>query len=182
MERTAIILAGGNSSRMGEDKGLMMIEDKPMIQHVIDVLQGIVEDIIIVSNNNEYEQFGCRVFSDEVKGKGPLGGIYTGLLHSNTQSSLVLSCDIPYVNANLLNLIISHSEGYDITIPQKNGLTHQLMGVFSKRCVMTFKNALDDNELKLIDVFKKLNLNIIDANQFSQRLFTNVNDRDDIKA
>lgn len=181
MERTAIILAGGNSSRMGEDKGLMMIEDKPMIQHVIDVLQGIVEDIIIVSNNNEYEQFGCRVFSDEVKGKGPLGGIYTGLLHSNTQSSLVLSCDIPYVNANLLNLIISHSEGYDITIPQKNGLTHQLMGVFSKRCVMTFKNALDDNELKLIDVFKKLNLNIIDANQFSQRLFTNVNDRDDIK-
>lgn len=182
MERTAIILAGGNSSRMGEDKGLMMVEDKPMIQHVIDVLQGIVEDIIIVSNNNEYEQFGCRVFSDEVKGKGPLGGIYTGLLHSNTQSSLVLSCDIPYVNANLLNLIISHSEGYDITIPQKNGLTHQLMGVFSKRCVMTFKNALDDNELKLIDVFKKLNLNIIDANQFSQRLFTNVNDKDDIKA
>ena len=182
MERTAIILAGGNSSRMGEDKGLMIIQGKPMIQHVIDVLQGVVEDIIIVSNNSEYEQFGCRVFDDEVKGKGPLGGIYTGLLHSNTQSSLVLSCDIPYVNANLLNLIISHSDGYDITIPQKDGLTHQLMGVFSKRCVMTFKNALDDNELKLIDVFKKLNLNIIDANQFSERLFTNVNERDDIKA
>lgn len=182
MEVTAIILAGGNSSRMGEDKGLMLLEGKPMIQHVIDVLQGVVEDIIIVSNNNEYEQFGCKVFADQVKGKGPLGGIYTGLIHSNTQQSLILSCDIPYINANLLNLLISHSEGYDITIPEKDGFTHQLIGVFSERCVITFKNALDDNELKLIDVFKKLNLNIIDANQFSQRLFTNVNERDDIKA
>jgi molybdopterin-guanine dinucleotide biosynthesis protein A len=181
MERTAIILAGGNSSRMGEDKGLMLLDGKPMIEHVIDIVNGIVENIIIISNNKEYEQFGYPVYEDEVKGKGPLGGIYTGLQQASTQLSLVLSCDIPYVNANLLNLLISHSEGYDITIPAKDEVTHQLMGVFSKRCLITFKNALDDNDLKLISVFNKLKLNIVDANQFSERLFTNVNDRNDIK-
>lgn len=182
MERTAIILAGGNSSRMGEDKGLMLVNGKPMIQHVIDVAKGVVEDIIIVSNNSEYEKFGYTVVVDEIKGKGPLGGIYTGLQHSKTQLSLVLSCDIPYVNASILNLLISHSEGYDITIPKKDDVTHQLLGVFSKRCLMTFKNAIDDDELKLITLFKKLNLNIVDASHFSGRLFTNINEKNDIKA
>lgn len=182
MERTAIILAGGNSSRMGEDKGLMVIDGKPMIQHVIDIAKGVVENIIIVSNNPEYERFGYSVVKDEVEGKGPLGGIYTGLIHSKTQLSLVLSCDIPYVNASLLNLLISHSEDSDITIPKKDEVTHQLMGVFSKRCLIAFKNAIDDNELKLITLFEKLNLNVVDASHFSSRLFTNVNQKDDIKA
>lgn len=182
MERTAIILAGGNSSRMGEDKGLMLVDGKPMIKHVIDIAKGVVENIIIISNNKEYDKFGYPVIQDEVKGKGPLGGIYTGLMHSKTQLSLVLSCDIPYVNASLLNLLISHSEDADITIPRKDDITHQLMGVFSKRCLITFKNALDDDKLKLITVFEKLNLNIVDASHFSGRLFTNVNEKNDIKA
>jgi molybdenum cofactor guanylyltransferase len=181
MERTAIILAGGNSLRMGEDKGLMLVNGKPMIEHIIDTVKGVVEEIIIISNNEEYDRFGYPVYPDQIKGKGPLGGIYTGLLHSKTQLSLVLSCDIPYVNDNLLNLLISHSEGYDVTIPQKDGVTHQLMGVFSKRCLITFKNAIDDNDLKLKTLFEKLNLNIVDASQFSGRLFTNVNQKDDIE-
>lgn len=182
MERTAIILAGGSSSRMGEDKGLMLVDGKPMIQHVIDVAKGVVENIIIVSNNKEYEKFGHPVIQDEIKGKGPLGGIYTGLKNSKTQLSLVLSCDIPYVNASLLNLLISHSEDSDITIPRKDDVTHQLMGVFSKRCLIKFKNALDDDKLKLITLFEQLNLNIVDASHFSGRLFTNVNEKNDIKA
>lgn len=181
MERTAIILAGGNSSRMGEDKGLMMVNGKPMIQHVIDVAKGVVEDIIIVSNNEEYNKFGYVVIPDEIKGKGPLGGVYTGLTHSKTPLNIVLSCDIPYVNASLLNLLISHSDGYDITIPKKDGFTHQLMGVFSKKCLIPFKNAIDDNKLKLLTVFEKMNLNIVDADQFSARLFTNMNEKDDVK-
>lgn len=182
MERTAIILAGGSSSRMGEDKGLMLIDGQPMIQYIINVVKGVVENIIIVSNNNEYEQFGYPVIEDEIKGKGPLGGIYTGLLHSKTDLNVVLSCDIPYINASILNLLISHSEGVDITIPKKDEVTHQLMGVFNKKCLIPFKNALDNNELKLITLFEKLNLNVVDASHFSKRLFTNLNEKDDIKA
>ncbi len=182
MERTAIILAGGNSSRMGEDKGLMLIDGKPMIQHVIDTVKGVVENVIIITNNSAYEKFGFLVIPDEIKGKGPLGGIYTGLLHSTTQLNLVLSCDIPYVNASLLNLLVSHSEGSDITIVKKDEVTHQLMGVFSKKCLIPFKNAIDNDELKLISLFKKQNLNVIDGSQYSSRLFTNVNKKDDIRA
>lgn len=181
MKITAIILAGGNSTRMGEDKGLMALDGKPMIQHVIDVAKGVVDDIIIVANNEDYSRFSYPVFKDEVKGKGPLGGLYTGLLHSDTQMNLVLSCDVPYINASLLNLVISHAKGFDVTIPQKDEQTHQLIGVFSKNCLMTFKNAIDDDRLKLTTTFKELNLKIVDATHFSQRLFVNLNSKDDIK-
>lgn len=180
METTAIILAGGNSSRMGEDKGLMLINGQPMIQHIIDTVKGVVENIIIVSNNGAYTKFGYPVVEDEVKGKGPLGGIYTGLLHTTTDRNIVLSCDVPYVNANLLNLLISHSSESDITIPQKNGVTHQLIGVFTKACIITFKNALDDNQLKLKQIFQKMKLNIVDASHFNEYLFTNINQKDDL--
>ncbi len=85
MQATGIILAGGKSSRMGEDKGLVLLNGKPMIQYVIEALKGVVSDIIIISNNASYNKFGIPVYPDIIKDKGPVGGIFTGLHHSKTQ-------------------------------------------------------------------------------------------------
>ncbi len=182
MEVTAIILAGGKSTRMGEDKGLMKLDGKLMIQYVIDVLKQITNQIIIISNNLEYEQLGYPVFADEIKGKGPLAGIYTGLLNSKTSLNLVLSCDVPYIKTELLEFLIEKSQGYDVTIPEKDGQTHQLIGVFDKSCEEGFKSAIDNNCLKLISAYESLNLNVVDANQFDEKLFRNINTKNDIEA
>jgi len=179
MRITAIILAGGKSSRMGQDKGLMFLDEKPMVQYIIDTVKPLVQEIIISSNNKEYEQFGYPVFQDLIKSKGPLAGIYTGLNHSKSDKNIVISCDVPYVSKELINLLIEQSEGSQITIPEKEGKTHQLIGVFSKSCSESFKNAIENNELKAKTVFEKLNLNIVDANQFENKIFTNINTKDD---
>ncbi|MCB0409341.1 MAG: molybdenum cofactor guanylyltransferase [Flavobacteriales bacterium] len=182
MSFTTIILAGGKSSRMGQDKGLMFLKGKPMIEHIIDVVKPFSEEILIVANDYNYKKFGVSVFYDEIKEKGPLAGIYTGLKNSSSEWNLILSCDVPYVNERLIKLLIENSNGFDITIPQKDNQTHQLIGVFNKNCIHSFKANLDQNQLKLKNAYESLNLNIVDANIIEDKVFTNINSKDDIKA
>lgn len=182
MKMSAIILAGGKSSRMGQDKGLMPLNGEPMVQKIINTAKEITDTILIISNNKEYEQFGYPVFEDEIKDQGPMAGIYTGLLHSSTPKNLILSCDVPFVQVELLKELINKSDDFDITIPRKDDKTHQLIGVINKSCLASFKNNIDNNQLKLKIAYEALNLNVIDANQFDKKMFTNINSKDDIKA
>ena len=179
--RTAIILSGGKSSRMGEDKGLMLLNGKPMIQHVINVVTPLVDEVIIISNQSTYKKFGLKVYEDLIKDKGPLAGIYTGLFYSSSEKNIVLSCDTPYINSALISFLLDNSKGYDITIPENDKTTHQLIGVFSKSCIENFKNCLEKNQLKAITAFESLNLNVVNANHFDKNIFTNINAKSDIK-
>ena len=180
MSKTGIILAGGKSSRMNQDKGLMILNGKPMIQFVINVLKPFVDEIIIVSNNSEYEQFGYPVYSDLVKDKGPLVGIYTGLFYSQSATNIILSCDVPYLNSDVVSFLCAKHIDCQITIPRIEGRTHQLIGVFSKSCTTHFVQSIEKEELKLLDAFKSLNLNIVDANHFNSDLFRNLNSPNDL--
>ena len=180
MSKTGIILAGGKSSRMNQDKGLMLLDGKPMIQYVIDVLKSVVEEIIIISNNQEYEQFGYPVYFDLIKDKGPLAGIYTGLYYSQAETNIVLSCDVPYVNKELISFLLLEHQNHQITIPIKEERTHQLIGIFSKSCEVNLLQSLEKEELKLMDAFKNLNLNIVDANHFNTEFFRNLNTPNDL--
>lgn len=180
MGKTGIILAGGKSSRMNEDKGLMLLEGKPMIQYVIDVLKPLVDEIIIISNNPDYQQFDFPVYSDLIKEKGPLAGIYTGLFFSQSETNIVLSCDVPYVNEELISFLLNEHQSHQITIPLKEERTHQLIGVFSKSCEAVFGISLEKEELKLLEAFKNLNLSIVDANHFDSQLFKNINTPNDL--
>lgn len=182
MKVTAIILAGGKSSRMGEDKGLMLFDGKPMIQHIINVAKPLVIDILIVSNNKEYEQFGYPVYEDLIKDKGPLAGIYTGLKHAKTAKNIVLSCDVPFVNEELIQLLLNNCETVDVVIPEKENRTHQLIGVYDKSCVPTFKKELDKDQRKLKLAIEKLNYKVVDANHIDAQIFNNINSKDDIEA
>jgi len=182
MKFTAIILAGGKSSRMGEDKGLMLFDDKPMIHHIINVAKPLVDEIIIVSNNKEYEQFGYPVYEDLIKDKGPLAGIYTGLKYAKTAKNIVLSCDVPFVSEALIQLLLNNCETVDVVIPEKENRTHQLIGVYDKSCVPTFKNELDKDQRKLKLAIEELTYKVVDANHIDAQIFNNINSKDDIEA
>lgn len=181
MDLTAIILAGGKSSRMGEDKGLMLFEAKPMIQHIINLVKPLVKHIIIISNNNSYQQFGYPVFEDIIKDKGPLAGILTGLQQSTTAKNLILSCDVPFVNEALLELLLTQADDVDVVIPEKENRTHQLIGVYDKSCIAIIKEELANDRLKLKLAINKLNHRIIDANGIDARVFHNINTKEDAK-
>lgn len=146
---TGIILAGGKSQRMGSDKGLMHINGKPMIQYIIDVLYSLEIPVLIVSNNKQYELFGIPVFGDAIKGKGPMAGIYTGLLHSKTTRNLVLSCDIPRISSTLIYKLIRNTSENDISIIKHGNTLHPLIGIYKKSALVNLKHYLDKDKLKL---------------------------------
>ena len=175
-----IILAGGKSSRMGQDKGLMDYEGKPMILHVINALQKISKNIVIIANNEEYAQFGFPTYNDIYKETGPIGGIFTALTHSDFDQNLIISCDSPNISHELLSHIINESVGYDITIPVNNGKSHQLIALYSKNCLPVLKSQIEGKNYKLRDCFSYLNVNLVDCEQFSETNFKNINSKEDI--
>ena len=184
MQVAAIILAGGNSSRMGEDKGLLELNGTPMIGHVINTLKGITDDILIVSNNEAYQQFGLPVYSDIIPNKGPIGGIYTGLLKSNSEVNIVISCDSPFVTTSFLNKLIAESDGQEVTISSYNDRVHPTIGIY-KRCIKsTIKQQIDSNEFKLMKTIEKLQHQIIPFSSAHKDIdpiiFSNINTQQDL--
>ena len=145
MNTTGIILAGGKSSRMGEDKGLALLNGKPMIQHIIEALENSVSDIIIISNNTAYSEFGYPVYSDIIKDKGPVGGIYTGLSHSNTDKNICLSCDVPLISSEFITWLLERSGDSNVTLPKHKNKVHQMIGVYQKSVLPKFKESTENN-------------------------------------
>lgn len=166
---------------MGTDKGLLLLNGKPMVAHVMDTLKQITDDIIIISNNAAYKVFGIPVYSDLIKDAGPLAGIYTGLKYAKHDKNIVISCDVPFVSVVLLNKLVENSKNFDVTIPIHNNKTHQVIGVYDKKCISIFKNELYNNQLKMKVVLEKINLNIVDANKFDEKEFTNINTSVELK-
>lgn len=175
-----IILAGGKSSRMGEDKGLMSLFGKPMISYVIDRARELTSNIIIVSNNPDYNKFELPVIEDIHPNKGPLGGIYSGLKASKSNINIILSCDIPYIKSGLIKYLLYQSEGYDVTVPLHDERVHPLIGVYTKDCLPVIERNITLGKLKVTDSFKGLNINIIEANEFDEIEFKNLNSKQDI--
>lgn len=179
----AIILTGGKSSRMGSDKGLAELKGKTLIEHIINVLKPITSDIIIIANNPNYNFLGYKVYNDIIKECGPLGGIYTGLTYSNRELNIILSCDIPFVSTPLLEFLIKNSGSEDILVPEHNGQTEPLCGIYRKNCINEFKRLLDNNEFKLHNMLNQLNSKRIDVSQqnfFDSNLFMNINTKDQL--
>jgi len=183
---TGIILAGGKSQRMGEDKGLLPYRGKLMVEHVIAQLAKVVDEIIIISNNAEYNQFGYLVFEDLIKEKGPVGGIYTGLTNSSTETNVIVSCDTPHVSHQLLNQLLTCQGNYDVTVPSHNARVHPLIGIYQKKCASIFKSAIDQDQLKLMSVNEQTHLNIVTIDRnlefYDVNLFKNINTPEDLNA
>ena len=177
-------MAGGKSSRMGKDKGLIALNGQPMIQYIINVLKSMKLDTIIISNNSNYRQFGIPVFQDIVPNKGPIGGIYTALSHSTTEKNLILSCDTPFISVSLLNDLINAAQNKNITIAEFEGREHPLIGVYDKNCRATYKSCLNRNELKLQNANKTLDVSVVSFTNHPKveaRMFSNLNTQEELK-
>ena len=184
MQATGIILAGGKSSRMGVDKGLVLLNGKPMIQYVIEALKEVVSNIIIISNNASYNKFGVPVYSDIIKNKGPVGGIYTGLYHSTTELNFCISCDVPMISSDFIFWLLNKSGNASVTLPMCKDKVHQMIGVYSKQVLSYFKESAEKEHLKLSQVNKDMACEIIDIEKeyanFDDLIFSNINTKNEL--
>lgn len=178
------ILAGGKSSRMGTDKGLLNFKGKPLVLKVIEQLQGAVHKTVIVSNNPEYEKFGLEVIPDLIQAKGPAGGIHAALSHTDSEQNFVVSCDMPFITTAAIQYMIKNASQSQITLPLYQTKMQPLFGVYSKECLPLWQELIQQKIVKLQEMithFKLLELNIDKNELFPNLFFININDKNDFQ-
>lgn len=180
---TGIILAGGKSTRMGVDKGFLLLNEKPFVQYSIDALQPLVSEIMIISDNPNYDAFGLKRINDITKDSGPVAGICSGLETSSTEYNLVLSCDIPLINSEILQTIINAiDDTSDIIQVESNGKTMPLIALYKRQVKDTFNQLLGANERRLRVAIKTCNSKNIKLKKEHELCTMNVNTKTELKA
>lgn len=152
----AIIIAGGKSSRMGSDKGLMLLNGKPLIGYIISALIPISSEIVISTNNPNYEQFGFPLIPDEHANIGPMGGLHAALKHSSTNQNIVVSCDTPFIATEILNKMAT--AGFDnCAFLDSEKQIHPLIGLYSKEVVNAIEFQISKENYKMMDLLELIN-------------------------
>lgn len=178
---SATILAGGKSKRFGLDKSMYIYKGKPLIEYVIDIVKTAIEDISIIADNGDrFEYLGFPVFPDLVHEIGPLGGIYTALSTSKTEKVFIFACDMPNLNKNLIEYMISISNNYDIIIPFLNSNYETLHAIYSHNCLKHIKKYIKEGKRKITGFFDKVNVrrmlnDEIEKYSDSSLIFKNIN-------
>jgi len=179
---TAIVLAGGKSSRMGADKGFLELNGRSFMARIIETVEPLVNRIIVVSSDSNYDVFNKKRVADIIPNSGPLAGIFSGLFYSESEVNLVLSCDVPLINEAVLNTLI---EGYDaesdVTQLQSRGKTMPLIALYKKHCMHPCLASLKMGERRLTKVVEQMKTKTIILDSNLEPLVRNINTVDELK-
>lgn len=148
---TAAILAGGRARRLGgRSKGALPIGQLRIADRQLAVLRELTDRLIIVTDRREpYEALGLPIVADLVPGKGPLGGLYTAVLTSPTEHTLVVACDMPFLDARFLEHLVSRAAGVDVAVPRTPDGLQPLCAVYARTCAGAIRRCLDAGMLNL---------------------------------
>ncbi len=188
-EITGIILSGGKNSRMGVNKAFLELDGQRLIDKILDIYKNIFSEIIIVANDPlSYTEFSDTIIvTDIYKGKGPLGGIYTGLFYSKNDYAFISACDMPSLNKDFILYMAERTGKYDIVVPATLTTGFQaLHAIYSRRCLPSIKKMILSDKLKIAGLFKDMRLLKITEEEIKSydkdgRLFLNINTPDDLK-
>ena len=164
MQVTGVILAGGQSRRMGRDKAFLPFGKGLLIERVIEVIQQVTDDVILITNTPEqYERFALPMFSDVIPEAGSLGGIYTGLVSAKTPYSLCLACDMPFVKPEFLRFLCDTAAEADVVIPRNAEDFQPLCAVYSQVCRDPIRHKIEVGQLKITGFFDQVSVRVIDG-------------------
>ena len=185
MDITAVILAGGKGSRMGNhDKGLIKLADKPLIEYVINTIQQKVDHIIISANRNidEYSQFEFPVICDEKNEfNGPLSGICEALKICTTKYLLVLPCDCPFLEADIIEKLYTSAEenNSDVVLIHDGQFLQPLFSLISKSALTSLEQCIAANNFKAKQWMTDQKHSIVEDNR--PMIFFNINNKNDLE-
>lgn len=155
---TGVVLTGGKSSRMGTDKGLKLIDEKPMVQWLIDLLKPLCDEVVISANSIEYQKFGYTCVSDKVTDVGPIGGMFTVMNTFKSDYYFFVSCDIPKASSELGKRLLGQISNKEVVVPQHSGgKTEPLFGVYRFDVRNKLKKQIDRKNYKLMDLLHECN-------------------------
>ena len=186
---TSIILAGGRNLRLGSSKALEIIGGKSLVERVVERVKLVSNQTLIVTSPGQLAlpvAGEAEVLVDLYPGKGPLGGIYTGLLASPSSRCVVVACDMPFLNIELLRYMIKLSPGFDAVVPRLGeGRVEPLHAIYSRSCLGIMKTEIEHNHLQISHSLTMLRVRYIEraeCQKFDPQLlsFFNINNQSDL--
>lgn len=187
--KTAVVLAGGKSSRMGFDKQFIKINEKMLLETIIDKLKKEFEDVIIVTNRPEqYLDCSCKIVSDEVKGKGPLGGIHIGLKESSSKYVYFVACDMPNINTDYIRYMKEKIRDLDVDacITRVGDRLEHLNAFYSRDVIGEVEKLFLEDCRAIVCLTEKVKTFYIeeqDARKYSPgwEMFLNINTKEELE-
>ncbi len=188
---TAIILAGGESSRMGFDKQLINMEGVCITDHIIQSLKPLFKNIIIVTSRPElYKEKNLIITKDIFKGYGPLGGIHAGLTKSSSMYNYFIACDMPYINTDyikyMMDKIVKDNYKTDAVITKFGQWIEPFNAFYSRRLIKNIEKNILSDKRRISELLDESNVLYIEeeiARKYSidWSMFTNLNTEKDLK-
>jgi molybdopterin-guanine dinucleotide biosynthesis protein A len=160
---TAIIMAGGESCRMGTEKSMLLVKGRPMIEHICEQLHGYFEQILISANEvDRYAFLGFEIISDRIPGQGPLMGIASALEASANELNFVVACDIPYIDLAYVRKMLAEAKGVDVVIPTTGDERYEpLFAAYRKSALEAINEVLSSGGRKISDIFSRCRVKYI---------------------
>lgn len=184
---TGIVLSGGENRRMGTDKAFLTVAGIPMIEHVLRVLRGIFTRIIIVTNSPAaYSSYDALIIPDAYDKRGPLTGIYSGLLHSTDDYNFVTACDMPFLNPRLISYMTGVVSGHDIVVPNIAGRVEPLHAIYHRGLLPVVENRIQHDARQIQGIFREARVRYVTEEEIDRfdpgkRSFRNLNTPEEYK-
>ncbi len=153
IEVTGVLLAGGKSRRMGEDKRHLVVGEQTLLERGLAVLQSIFcEVLVVIAQDSLPLKVAARVVRDLVPDCGSLGGLYTGLTQATTPYIFVVACDMPFLNQTVITQFTSRRGTADIVMARLADRLHPMHALYGKRCVPALEEMIRARQFKIQEV------------------------------
>ncbi len=170
MRPASIILCGGKERRFGSNKAMARVGGVTVMERILTVVEPISSRVIVVTSPEKANiAVGGRavVVTDAYPGKGPLGGIYTGLANVETDLAIAVACDMPFLNAALLTHMVELAEGFDAVIPRLAGtMLEPLHAVYARSCLAPMKERVEAGQLSIAPLLRQLRVRYLERDEY----------------
>ena len=163
---SGVVLAGGRSRRLGRDKRLEPVGGQPLIRRVIDRVSALADEIVVVVADPAAAEplpleHWHRCAPDVYPGKGSLGGIFSGVASARNEWGVVVACDMPFLNLELLRLMLSLRDGVDAVVPVLQGRPEPTHALYSKACLPHIEDRLKADDLKISRFYDQVRVHYV---------------------
>lgn len=184
---SAIVLAGGRSYRLRQEKALLPWRGRTLIEHIVTLLKTLSDDVLVISGaESRYQEIlDVRVLPDEITGVGPIGGLYTGLKHARYEYSLAVACDMPFISRAVIDLLRDELDGSVwAVVPEVGGHRVPTLAIYHQQCLVVIERLLADKRTSPQALLDAIPSKVIPEEQIravdpALRSFININTLED---
>lgn len=164
---TVLVLVGGTSSRMGQNKALLAVGGMRLIERVVQAVRPLGDDVLLMANEaGSYTFLGLPCVPDQKPNYGPLMGLYSGLAAAKHELALLVACDMPFLSTPLLRYMLELAAGHDVVIPRTEDGQHPLHAVYRRStCLPAIAAAIAQDKRRMIAFHDQVRVREIDEEE-----------------